>query len=445
MRIKCLLIASILFTHEAMGQLTEFNDKLREGFLYWNSYPITIDTEEATCSSGLSYPAILGNESPTQVAAKRCTQLTYLFRISEWIANQQDSEEKAFFEAQASLAIWLSGLDPAMQGSYFRRGLWQLSIPVALRYGLRVDRLVDERLDIRKVTQAAHRYYADLEARYGTDKATYAFLFDPTSLQSTYLVDSIRQQVVNELDALSDFQQSMPSSKVTPKTTKLPTEYISFDKAVRIETLITAVQIKKNLFHRLNPSLLGSVIPADYGTVELPTANVTALDKQALISSSQASIQKEQQKADSVRKRILSGVPDPSLYDVITHVVRSGESLGTIARRYGVSVASLKKWNNRKSNLIHPRQKLVVYLRKGSVRKKTPVEQKASPKPAQDRAKPLTASDQYDTYTVKQGDTLWNIAQQYEGVSYEDIMQWNAIENERIDIGQVLKIKRVSK
>ena len=48
----------------------------------------------------------------------------------------------------------------------------------------------------------------------------------------------------------------------------------------------------------------------------------------------------------------------------IVYKVKSGDVLGKIARRYGVSVAQIKKWNGLKSNTIRIGQKLIIYTRK---------------------------------------------------------------------------------
>jgi membrane-bound lytic murein transglycosylase D len=46
---------------------------------------------------------------------------------------------------------------------------------------------------------------------------------------------------------------------------------------------------------------------------------------------------------------------------IIYHTVRKGECLPIIARKYGVSVANLKSWNNIRGSLIYPNQKLKIY------------------------------------------------------------------------------------
>lgn len=49
---------------------------------------------------------------------------------------------------------------------------------------------------------------------------------------------------------------------------------------------------------------------------------------------------------------------------LVKHKVKSGESLSSIARKYGVTVAEIKKWNGLRSNMIHPKQVLVIYKKK---------------------------------------------------------------------------------
>ncbi len=47
-------------------------------------------------------------------------------------------------------------------------------------------------------------------------------------------------------------------------------------------------------------------------------------------------------------------------YDLTWYKVRNGDSIWTIARRFRVSATDIRRWNNLRSNLIHPGRKLVV-------------------------------------------------------------------------------------
>lgn len=109
------------------------------------------------------------------------------------------------------------------------------------------------------------------------------------------------------------------------------------------------------------------------------------------------------------------------------HVVKNGENLGLIAKKYKCSTNDLRKWNNLKSNTIYPRQKLLV---------SQPVADNSY-----SRSKTSDSQSDYIIYTVKEGDTLWDIAKQYDGVTVDQIKQLNNITNTRsLRPGQKIKV-----
>ena len=110
------------------------------------------------------------------------------------------------------------------------------------------------------------------------------------------------------------------------------------------------------------------------------------------------------------------------------HIVRNGENLGLIAQKYKCNVADLKKWNKLKGNTIQPNQKLLVYV---------PAKEKSSQEIAYDNNLP----GKYVYHTVKKGDTLWDIAKLYEGVTVDQIRKLNNIQNsKKLKPGQKLKV-----
>ncbi len=115
------------------------------------------------------------------------------------------------------------------------------------------------------------------------------------------------------------------------------------------------------------------------------------------------------------------------------HYVKSGENLAMIAQQHGCSVENIKAWNNLSNNTIYPKQKL-------KVAGETHCCPASNPKPAPANT---NSENKYVYYTVKKGDTLWDIAQQYKGVSVDDIKKWNNLgSSSKLQVGQKLKIGR---
>ncbi|MBE0639250.1 MAG: LysM peptidoglycan-binding domain-containing protein [Bacteroidales bacterium] len=113
-----------------------------------------------------------------------------------------------------------------------------------------------------------------------------------------------------------------------------------------------------------------------------------------------------------------------------THTVRSGENLGSIAAKYRCSVSNLKQWNNLKSNTIYPKQKLIVYSNAATTLASSGNAQKSS-----------VADTEFIYYVVKPGDTLWDIAKKYNGVTVEDLKRLNNIKNaQSLKVGQKIKV-----
>ena len=58
---------------------------------------------------------------------------------------------------------------------------------------------------------------------------------------------------------------------------------------------------------------------------------------------------------------------------------------------------------------------------------------------------PTVSEGDFITYTVRSGDTIWDIVKKFDNVSTSDVLQLNSISDaSRIKVGQVLKIKKKS-
>jgi LysM repeat protein len=107
---------------------------------------------------------------------------------------------------------------------------------------------------------------------------------------------------------------------------------------------------------------------------------------------------------------------------VVSYKVVSGDTLGSIATKFGVTVARIQAANALGTSTV---------IKIGQVLK---IPTSATSSPA------VTTSPVVKTYTVKSGDTLWGIASKL-GVSATALAELNGITNANLlRIGQVLKI-----
>ena len=111
----------------------------------------------------------------------------------------------------------------------------------------------------------------------------------------------------------------------------------------------------------------------------------------------------------------------------IKHKIRRGESLSTIAYKYGVRQSDLKKWNNLRSSRIVAGKSLHIYTGTGKN-----VSMSAS-------NNSTTPTGKRTTYKIRKGDTISEIAEKY-GVSSSDLKRWNNLISNKIVVGKTLKI-----
>ncbi len=109
---------------------------------------------------------------------------------------------------------------------------------------------------------------------------------------------------------------------------------------------------------------------------------------------------------------VIPQVEEPETPDENIYTVKSGDTLYSIANKYGMTVNELKALNNLTSNTLSIGQKLVV---------------------SEGNAATL------DTYTVKSGDTLYSIANKY-GLTVNELKSLNNLTSDLLSIGQVLNV-----
>jgi LysM repeat protein len=135
----------------------------------------------------------------------------------------------------------------------------------------------------------------------------------------------------------------------------------------------------------------------------------------------------------------------------ITHIVKPGEKLSTIAKKYGVTLSDLKTWNYIGKKGVKAGKRLAVYVRKQDSAPVDKPETKAEDKNLAKNTGTVTEDKKLAENTsttsktlehqVKAGETIYSISKKY-GVSVAKLRQLNQLsKNAGIQKGTVLKIR----
>ena len=117
-----------------------------------------------------------------------------------------------------------------------------------------------------------------------------------------------------------------------------------------------------------------------------------------------------------------------------THYVKSGESMGSIAKKYKCTEQEIKAWNLLSSNYLKSGKKLLIYIEDSA-------KQGATSSTNKNDDTQEVFSGEYIYYTIRKGDTMWDIAQKYNGVSVDDIKRHNSsLNSNNLKAGTKIKI-----
>jgi membrane-bound lytic murein transglycosylase D len=142
----------------------------------------------------------------------------------------------------------------------------------------------------------------------------------------------------------------------------------------------------------------------------------------------------------------------------LLYTVKDGDNIGFISEWYKVGLSDLRNWNNIYRNTIRVGQKLAVYVDPSkseyfskintmSFADKQSMLGKAAISNSQSLSTmaPVESDGEFITYTVRNGDSIWNIVKMFDNVTTTQVLLLNNIsEPGKIKVGQKLKIKKKS-
>lgn len=317
------------------------------------------------------------------------------------------------------LSLVESGFNPHAYSWARAMGLWQFISSTGRLYGLERSWWVDERKDPVKATDAACRFLKDLYERFGDwELAMAAYNGGPGRVSRT-----IKSQKTTDFWKMRLKRQTMdyvPLIYAAAIISKDPERYgfhdiehepevvweeVKIDKCLELKVVAREVGCSVQELKDLNPELLRNYTPPN--------------DKNYLLKIPVGSKSKFLAAYDDM--------PSPKETSWVKHKIRRGETVSTIAARYGVSQYAIFESNNlNRRSRIYAGKTLIVpvpldreYARRNSGRK---------------------YHAENSVYTVRSGDNLWDLARAF-GTSVDALRRVNYIERgSRIYVGQRLKI-----
>jgi membrane-bound lytic murein transglycosylase D len=271
----------------------------------------------------------------------------FLSMIRETLSKHGLPEELAF------TAMIESGFNPVATSHAGARGLWQFMATTARRYGLRIDQWVDERLDPEKSTVAAAAYLRDLynlfgswnlaQAAYNAGEGTVSRAIRATGssdfwtlARSSFLHRETKDFVPQILAATHIGREPIRYGFEPLQPTTPAVERVSVPGSTDLRWVSASSGISIDALRSLNPELVKGVTPpgATYD-LSVPEGSRSVI-LGALVQSRRASAG--------------SGPPSSAIRASTdhqqVHVVRPRDTLNSIARRYGVSVGDMLRWNS---------------------------------------------------------------------------------------------------
>jgi len=344
------------------------------------------------------------------------------------------------------LAIVESALKPKAKSRVGAGGLWQFMYSTGKMYGLDVNSYVDERSDPIKSTEAAAKYLSKLYEIFGDwDLALAAYNSGPGNVTKAIrrsggyqnywnIRNHLPRETAGYLPAflatmyIFEYAEEHGFTKPKPEVALFETDTIRVKRMITLDQVSEATGVEIEELQFLNPSYKLDIIPFVEGenyALRLPRSVIGDF-----VTNEEQIYAMAKEEFDKREK------PMPQFFEAkskTVYRVRSGDFLGSIARKYGVRVSQIKQWNGLRSNNLKIGQRLSIYPRGSAGPTPSTKSQTASTKSTSASAK---------IYTVRSGDSLWTIAQKFSGVSVQNIKDWNGISGSKLKPGMKLKISK---
>jgi membrane-bound lytic murein transglycosylase D len=295
----------------------------------------------------------------------------YLGMIRDVLRQRGMPEELAY------TAMIESGYNPLAVSRVGAKGMWQFMAATARRYGLRVDHWIDERLDPQKSTVAAAAYLRDLYGMFGSWALA----------QAAYNAGEMKVSRAIRATGSSDFwtlaqsvhlrretKDFVPQIHAATLIAQDPARY-GFEfrepEPVAVDTIVVPAStdlrrlaarsgVSLETLRALNPVLVRTVTPpggswtlvipvGSRGSLQTALAPAPGPARKTAVAHAPTRPTTQAQVRATPPTQPHSTAPAPTRSAAVkpdsVHVVRPRDTVSSIAKKYGVSVAEVLRWN----------------------------------------------------------------------------------------------------
>jgi len=302
------------------------------------------------------------------------------------------------------LPIVLSGYQPLHKSENGGTGIWSMNYIIALHHGLLMNRDIDERKSDKYSTIAAIKELSRLMHLYKDPNWTILAFMSSVNYVSEIKNKSgsnsweeallmIDKNYIDKINFLY-FLVSLSVENTSIENIELTIEKaeFEFDYTLSFDAIYSFTKIDFEKFKKDNSGLINNLIPSNYKVLFPKDIGEKVISAQEEISQFQ----------DSMINNLF--FEEDSLVRKV-HKVVSGDVLGLIAERYGVSINQIMRWNKLNNSMIYVDQKLNIF------------------------SDDLTALEKFDHYDLNDENTFWQIAENLSNHTIVDILKYNKYES----------------
>ena len=276
------------------------------------------------------------------------------------------------------LPIIESAFNPKAVSSASAKGLWQFIFSTGKLYGLRANNYIDERFDPAKATTAALLYLKDLYDMFQNwELAIAAYNCGPGNVKKAIIRSGgstdfwkifpwLPRETRGYLPGFSAASYIMTyymDHGICPMEPELPiaTDTIHINKNLHFNQIVEICGADIEELRALNPQYLKDIIPGENETYILRLTNNTTtkfVENQDTIYKHNAD---KYFPKTNIEKMLKEAKENNGAGNLIRHKIKNGETLGSIALKYRVSVKQIMKWNDMRNTNIRAGKYLKIY------------------------------------------------------------------------------------